>query len=411
MIILLNAITIGILFCIFLFYLLNYFGRKKRYYLDFSILIFLVCYIVFYDGKVYELLFNITDHSLWTTLYTAIGFMSFIFALRFIKGVFNLKNNKLFNILIILQFITVLVYFLLNIFFGFNHYIEYQKYIIVFAIVFTFIVSIILIIVQIKKQKKYKTLNEKMLIIANLIAMHYFAIVCCAHAVPFLSFIRWNYSGVSIIMILFTLIVVYEFTQDYKKLKELTYSLESKVKERTIELEMTNRQKTNLFINLAHETKTPLTLIENSLNEYLKKHRTDDDMNILKQNVDKLKSDMNNFLDAQKIEQGRLKYNNEQIIGLSNILTKKCKPFSIVMKNKNINFSNEIKDKLFIKADPYAIDRIINNLLDNAIKYTNEKGNIKIELLSDNQYIIIKVSDTGIGISKENLKNIFSPYF
>ena len=71
----------------------------------------------------------------------------------------------------------------------------------------------------------------------------------------------------------------------------------------------------------------------------------------------------------------------------------------------------EIEKDLYIKMDPSAADRITNNLLDNAVKYTEPEGRISVSLSAEDLSLVLKVKDTGIGISPEQQANIFKPYF
>ncbi len=100
-------------------------------------------------------------------------------------------------------------------------------------------------------------------------------------------------------------------------------------------------------------------------------------------------------------------------IDLNNDILQHLYPeFSYKAKRKNLELLLKNKDeKLLVIVDEYSIIQIFVNLLDNAIKYTNE-GKIEIESLHDDKgKIVIKVSDTGIGISEEFLPKLFSAFF
>jgi len=202
------------------------------------------------------------------------------------------------------------------------------------------------------------------------------------------------------------------------ELQELNINLEKKVKDRTVllenakeEIEQVSLQRTQFFVNIAHEIKTPLTLIKNYLNSYIKKTGLNEDLNVIKNNFEKLLKDMLNFLDVEKISKAEIIYDHSTIIDLSNLIKSRIMIFQMNAKIKDINLEYSIEDKLYLKADPDSIDRIINNLIDNAIKNTNTGGNIIIFLNSIKNEIYFKVSDTGIGISEENINNIFKPYY
>ncbi len=177
------------------------------------------------------------------------------------------------------------------------------------------------------------------------------------------------------------------------------------------EIDKINKQKINLFINLAHETKTPLTLISNYFEKYIKKKGLSEELSVIKNNLDKLIKDMTNYLDIEKLERKQVFYNHNSIIDLSKIIKIKTLFFKEIANKKGIKIKLDISDHIYIKIDPYAIDRIINNLLDNAIKYNNENGITKIILISLKNKIELIIEDTGIGINEEQINYIFNPFY
>lgn len=164
------------------------------------------------------------------------------------------------------------------------------------------------------------------------------------------------------------------------------------------------------FMNLAHEIKTPLTLINNYLDKYIKSVSYTDDLKIIKQNIDKLQRDMLNFLDTGKLERGQIFYNNNQIVNFSQFLDERVKLYKESANKKDILLDQEIDSDIYTKIDPLALDRIVNNLLDNAIKYTNKDGKILVSLKAIKNRAIFKVIDNGMGIDQRSLKYLFKPY-
>ena len=185
------------------------------------------------------------------------------------------------------------------------------------------------------------------------------------------------------------------------------------VKQRTDELELSNEKRTNVFINLAHETKTPLTLITNYLNDYIHKNKKqdDEDLILLKNTVDHLTRDIVNFFDMEKIQKGIMLYNHNQVLDYSKILKDRITLFKPLADKKEITIHFFITDALFAKADPGALIRIINNLIENAIKYTPTGGAITVELSKTGDNICLSVKDNGIGIPVSLRSKIFEPYF
>ncbi len=195
------------------------------------------------------------------------------------------------------------------------------------------------------------------------------------------------------------------------ELKMHSEELEKKVIERTKKLEDANSQKVNFFVNFAHEIKTPLTLISNYLDKYIKKVGFFSETMIIKDNLDKLRRDMVNILDVEKLTKGQIYYDHSMIINLSSNINKKILFFKEIANNKKIKISEIIQKNIYIKIDEFALDRILNNLLDNAIKYNKQNGEIKVILKANKSIIKLIISDTGIGIEKEKQIYIYDPYY
>lgn len=177
------------------------------------------------------------------------------------------------------------------------------------------------------------------------------------------------------------------------------------------ERDKAGRQKTQFFINLAHEVKTPLTLIKNYLDKYIKTAEPSDDLQIIKQNIDKLLHDMVNYLDAEKLTTHKIFYNHKQIVNLTKVVENEIVLFSNIAVEKNITISSDLEKGVMTKADPYAIDRIVNNLMDNSVKYTDPGGRIHIALNASGGKIILRVKDNGIGIGREQKQHIFEAFY
>jgi two-component system, sensor histidine kinase ChiS len=194
-------------------------------------------------------------------------------------------------------------------------------------------------------------------------------------------------------------------------LRELNASLQEKVAERTKELEVINEQKTNTFINLAHETKTPLTLINNYLEDYIYKHGEGEEISIIKRNIEKLNNDIVNFFDLERFNKGFEIYDNHTIINFSEALIESIILFKPYCNKKEIQIIDNIEPNVFLECSPEGIHRIINNLLENSIKFTPARGSITVSLKDNGTVIEFVVKDTGTGISPELHSKIFEPYF
>ena len=225
-------------------------------------------------------------------------------------------------------------------------------------------------------------------------------------------------AGLLVMTVLFIRKAISNAKQEYsvlltseKQLQELNQSLKLKVKARTKELELANEQKTNTFINLAHETKTPLTLINNYLCDYIEKYGENKEINIVKRNIEKLTKDIVNFFDSERIKKGVIIYNHDQVTDFSLLLKECIELFNSYSHNLGIGISKQIEEGVSIKADPLALNRIINNLIENAIKHGRENGNIDVILYSNSESVFFTVKDDGHGIPTKFHKRIFEGYY
>ncbi|MEO6328746.1 MAG: ATP-binding protein [Ginsengibacter sp.] len=188
-------------------------------------------------------------------------------------------------------------------------------------------------------------------------------------------------------------------------------TLQQEVDKRTEELEKINEQKSNTFANLAHETKTPLTLINNYLEEYINTKGNSEQLSVVKKNIEKLSTDIVNFFDLERYNKGIAIYNHEQVSDFSEILNDNLVLFKEYSKKRDIELHETIENNVFIKADPVSINRLVNNLIENAIKFSEDNCIIEILLRSQDEEIIFSVKDCGIGIPSEMHKKVFEPYY
>ena len=198
---------------------------------------------------------------------------------------------------------------------------------------------------------------------------------------------------------------------EFRRLQGLVNEFEKQVKFQTIELERANEQKTTNFINLAHETKTPLTLINNYLADYISRKGMDEDLAVVKYNIDKLTTDITNYFDLERFDRGLDVYNHEQVTDFSATLANSLSLFRSLAQNKQIVIQDEIMGQVLVRTDPEAIVRIINNVVENAIKYTEKGGRITVILRAVEDFARFVVSDTGRGIPPPLRKKVLEPYF
>lgn len=185
------------------------------------------------------------------------------------------------------------------------------------------------------------------------------------------------------------------------------------------EIQRYNEVRTTFFANLSHELRTPLTLIlsavklvEMSNDDYdeLSKEKIKKYVHIMRQNSFRLIRLINNLIDITKSDDGYLELHlcEKDIVSIVEDITLSTKYFA-EEKGINLIFDTNIEEK-YTACDEDKIERIILNLMSNAIKFTPPGGKIKVEIYEKDNGIEIAVIDTGIGIPIESQKCVFERF-
>ncbi len=192
--------------------------------------------------------------------------------------------------------------------------------------------------------------------------------------------------------------------------------------EQNIELEMqkkqveeTDRLKSEFLSNMSHELRTPLNSImalSHVLNMQTKNKITSEESNyleIIERNGKNLLALINDILDLSKIEAGKLDINLHNF-SLKPIFENIRDSLLPIAKEKEIEVNLNIPENLpKIQSDSEKIHQILQNIIGNAVKFT-QKGMVSINAVANESQVVIKIVDTGIGISKENLPHIFEEF-
>lgn len=169
------------------------------------------------------------------------------------------------------------------------------------------------------------------------------------------------------------------------------------------------------FISIAaHQLRTPLSGIKWVLEVLKEKNQTAEvkewllKINELNERIIKIISD---FLNVARIEEGRFGYEFKKI-NLASILRKAVDLYKVKIENKKLNFVFPSRPLLLaIKGDSEKLEIAFGNLIGNAIDYTQIEGTITVEMEKKDNFAIVRISDTGIGISKEDLEKLFARFF
>jgi len=172
--------------------------------------------------------------------------------------------------------------------------------------------------------------------------------------------------------------------------------------------------KTDFFSNVSHEIKTPIAVVQNSA-EMLKDTRLPVEeqqmyVDTIIQSSKKLSALITNILKLNKLE----KQNIQPVMEEYDLCEQLCQcSFQLenLWEEKEIEFEAELEERAMINADASLLELIWINLLTNALKYTGRGGAVKIVQTSDENGVMVSVSDTGCGMSGETMKHIFDKFY
>jgi len=173
--------------------------------------------------------------------------------------------------------------------------------------------------------------------------------------------------------------------------------------------------KSGFFSHMSHELRTPLTSIKEGTTMLLedlggeiseKQHRI---LKIIVQESNRMIELVNALLDLSKMEAGMLKYQLSSA-DLAVLAKEALETLQPLAEAKKISLDNEITGMPHVQVDEERILQIFRNLVGNAIKFTPEKGRIKITAKLNKGFIEVGVDDTGIGIKQEDIGRIFQKF-
>lgn len=194
-------------------------------------------------------------------------------------------------------------------------------------------------------------------------------------------------------------IVVSRNTKMRRELESLT--------EKYNEIKEYNKIRTEFFVNLSHEVRTPINILFSCLQLLNKKRDEGNDAlsecynkyeKTINQNCFRILRLINNLIDITKIDSGYLNMNfiNYDIILLVESITMSVVPY-VNTKSINIMFDTNLEENI-IKCDPEQIERVMLNLIANSVKFTEPNGEIFVDININEKWVNIRVKDTGIGI-------------
>lgn len=219
---------------------------------------------------------------------------------------------------------------------------------------------------------------------------------------------HWAYMSYSLLILLLCTAGIYRIIYAYRrKQRRIINKINRQKKEEIYE------SKLRFFTNITHEFCTPLTLIYGPCEKILANPVIDTHTRkyakIIQQNTEKLNNLILELLEFRRLETGNKVLSIKQL-PVSDKIRSIAESFNELAENREMDYQLHITPDIEWNTDISCFNKIVSNLISNAFKYTPDKGNIAVELKVENQRLLLRISNSGKGIAKENLSKIFDRY-
>jgi PAS domain S-box-containing protein len=204
-----------------------------------------------------------------------------------------------------------------------------------------------------------------------------------------------------------------EIVHDITKIKQA----EAIIKKQLDEIKEIDTLKEEYFYSTSHEFKTPLTtiasltkmLLDGKLGELSAKQK--EALGLVYSDARRLRGAVQKILDISKIESGKMVYNIDQV-DINPVFDDVIETLKVITDSKSLDVSRKIDPKLpKVTADRERLMLVVENIMSNAVKFTPTGGRIAIEASRDGDYVLVQISDSGMGIPEEDKGRIFEKYY
>lgn len=216
--------------------------------------------------------------------------------------------------------------------------------------------------------------------------------------------------------------IVKDRTEELNTAQEATLNILEDLQTAKDSLERSNRElmkldqlKSDFISTVSHELRTPLSIIKEGISLVLDKipgdlnEKQSKILDISKSNIDRLARIIDGLLDLSKIESGKIEV-KKALIDISGVVRQAAASFEPKIKEKGLEMNLDIDNDIGnVWADADKITQVLTNLIGNAVKFTNS-GHINISCKDKGDGVVCSVSDTGVGIAKDDLSKAFDKF-
>lgn len=205
-----------------------------------------------------------------------------------------------------------------------------------------------------------------------------------------------------------------ELKDAHEVLFTINKDLERRIKDRTSEIRNLIEQKDEFINQLSHDLKTPLTpiiILLPLIKEYIKEPKAFELIEVINRNIYFMKDLVDKTINLAKLNSTKIKFELEDT-NLFSEVNKVIENSRILIEKNDINIENLISKDINVKTDTLRLDELFNNLITNSVKYCSDGGgNITINADKNKDEVTISVKDNGIGMDKNQVKDIFDEFY
>lgn len=179
--------------------------------------------------------------------------------------------------------------------------------------------------------------------------------------------------------------------------------------------EMAAQAREDVLGVVAHDLRNPLNLIQMTVEliideALLPAERRKEMLDIALRAAKRMNRLIDDLLDTVRLQAGRMSLAVEEV-SVKTILQQAEETFRPIAERRHVDFEAEVQDGAIVRADPARVSQIVGNLLGNAIKFTREKGSVKLRASVDDTQVVFQVVDDGPGIAPDNISHLFDNFW
>ena len=182
------------------------------------------------------------------------------------------------------------------------------------------------------------------------------------------------------------------------------------------ELKEVDALRRELIANVSHDLRSPLSVIHGYIETLIIKDKSLSDeerrryLEVVLKSSERLNKLVADLFELSKLESEQVKIQYERF-NMHELLDDTARQYQLKAQEKGVRLKADFSGKAMVEADLALMHRAIQNLVDNALKYTPEEGEVEVSAVSQNNHVEVRVSNSGEGIPEEQLKHIFDRYY